>query len=183
MEKFELLDPIAMQHTITRLCFELYERHFPFENTAIIGLQPRGVFLADRIANEIAKIGNPGNLKVGHLDVTFHRDDFRHRDTPLLASKTKMDFLVEGANVVLVDDVLYTGRTIRAGLDALLTFGRPKKVELLVLVDRRYSRDLPIQPDYVGRVVDTITSEKVKVSIQESDREDHVWLLTDKPQK
>ena len=181
MDKFELLSSEALSFTIKRLAFEIYERHYPLQNVVIIGLQPRGVLLSERIVTEVKSLPGGENIKSGCLDVTFHRDDFRHRETPLLPSQTRIDFLVEGAKVILVDDVLYTGRTIRAGLDALLTFGRPAKVELMVLLDRRYSRDLPIQPDYVGKTVDTITSERVQVSFAEADGEDHVWLLTDKP--
>ena len=137
-----LLDSISLNHTITRLCYQLIENHNDFANTAIISLQPRGIYLGNRILNELKNITGNHQIKNGNLDVTFYRDDFRKRENPLVPNSTNIDFLVENKNVVLIDDVLYTGRTIRAGLDALLAFGRPQKVELLVLIDRRYSREI-----------------------------------------
>jgi pyrimidine operon attenuation protein/uracil phosphoribosyltransferase len=112
----------------------------------------------------------------GSLDITFYRDDFRRREKPIIPSVTNIDFSIENKQVILVDDVLFTGRTIRSGLDALLTFGRPTKVQLLVLIDRRFNRDLPIQADYIGKSVDTLFHEKVKVSWLEGDGEDKVEL-------
>ncbi|MEY3424932.1 MAG: hypothetical protein RL679_290, partial [Bacteroidota bacterium] len=114
----------------------------------------------------------------GNLDITFYRDDFRRREKPLIPSATNIDFVIENKNVVLVDDVLFTGRTIRAGLDALLAFGRPNKVELLTLIDRRFNRDLPIQADYIGESVDSLSSEKVSVEWKEIEGEDKVVLYT-----
>jgi pyrimidine operon attenuation protein / uracil phosphoribosyltransferase len=175
-----LLDSEAMNLTLNRLAFELIENHDYFNDTVMLGLQPRGAFLAQRLHRIITEKKSGTGLQIGLLDATFHRDDYRHRDQPLIPSPTRIDFVIENKKVILVDDVLYTGRTIRAGLDAMLTFGRPHTVELLVLVDRRYSRHLPIQPDYVGSVVDTINSEKVKVCWRETDGEDKVWLITDK---
>jgi pyrimidine operon attenuation protein/uracil phosphoribosyltransferase len=117
-------------------------------------------------------------VQCGNLDITFYRDDFRRREKPMIPSITNIDFSIENKRVILVDDVLYTGRTIRSGLDALLTFGRPSKVELLVLIDRRYSRDLPIQADYIGKTVDTLISERVSVEWKETEGEDKVVLFT-----
>jgi pyrimidine operon attenuation protein/uracil phosphoribosyltransferase len=114
----------------------------------------------------------------GTLDITFYRDDFRRTEKPLIPSVTNIDFVIENKKVVLVDDVLYTGRTIRSGLDALLAFGRPQKVELLTLVDRRFRRDLPIQADYIGKTVDTLVSERVSVEWKEIEGEDKVVLYT-----
>jgi pyrimidine operon attenuation protein/uracil phosphoribosyltransferase len=111
------------------------------------------------------------------LDITFFRDDFRSREKQLEANKTKIDFLVENKKVVFIDDVLYTGRSVNAALTAIQTFGRPSEIELLVLIDRRFSRHLPIQPDYRGRQVDAINNEKVKVHWQEQDDEDAVYLI------
>lgn len=181
--QLQLLDAEAFNHTIKRLCYELIENHNNFENTVIIGLQPRGIFLSGRICKELNLITGLDNIKNGHLDVTFYRDDFRRRENPLVPNRTQIDFIIENKNVILVDDVLYTGRTIRAGMDALLAFGRPKKVELVVLIDRRYSRHLPIQPDYVGKVVDTITSDSVKVKWQEIDGNDEVFMITENENK
>ncbi|MES1221636.1 MAG: bifunctional pyr operon transcriptional regulator/uracil phosphoribosyltransferase PyrR, partial [Bacteroidota bacterium] len=125
------------------------------------GLQPRGVFLSDQIVDEIKKEVPDDKINYGKLDITFYRDDIRKELH--IANRTDIPFSIEGKKVVLIDDVLYTGRTIRAALDALLDFGRPEKVELCVLVDRRFSRQFPIQPDYVGKSIDSIISQKVKV--------------------
>jgi pyrimidine operon attenuation protein/uracil phosphoribosyltransferase len=181
--QLQLLNADAFNHTIKRLCYELIENHNNFENTVIIGLQPRGIYLSSRICKELFNIIGLENIPNGHLDVTFYRDDFRRRDSPLVPNRTQIDFIIEDKNVILVDDVLYTGRTIRAGMDALLAFGRPKKVELMVLIDRRYSRHLPIQPDYVGKVVDTITSDNVKVKWNELDGFDEVLMITENHEK
>jgi len=163
--------------TITRLCFQLIENHNNFSETVLIGLQPRGTFLAHRIHEQLNSILGNNPIKIGDLDITFFRDDFRKHDNPLIPSSSKVDFIIENKKVVLIDDVLFTGRTIRAGLDAMLAFGRPSRVELMVLIDRRYSRDLPIQPDYVGMTVDTISSEKVKVLWKQTEGEDKVIML------
>jgi len=160
------------------LCHELIENHGDFTKTAIIGLQPRGIYLANRIVKRLAELTEVVDIKHGDLDITFHRDDFRRKSEPPTPSDTRMDFTIEDANVVLIDDVLYTGRTIRAGLDALLAFGRPKSVELMVLIDRRFSRHLPIQPNYVGQSVDSIASERVEVSWADTDAIDQVTLLS-----
>jgi pyrimidine operon attenuation protein/uracil phosphoribosyltransferase len=117
------------------------------------------------------------NLNIGYLDITFFRDDFRRTDKYLEANKTKIDFLVEGKKVVFIDDVLFTGRSIRSALTAIQSFGRPSEIELLVLIDRRFSRHLPIQPDYRGRQVDSINNEKVKVCWLENEGEDVVYLI------
>src|SRR5204862_3955186 len=133
-------------------------------------------FLARRIQKELHSILKNKKVNTGELDITFYRDDFRKKE--LIPNRTNIDFIIEDKNVVLVDDVLFTGRTIRAGLDAMLAFGRPKDVELLVLIDRRLSRHLPIQAKYIGKTIDSIASEKVKVEWKESDGEDKVTLLS-----
>jgi pyrimidine operon attenuation protein/uracil phosphoribosyltransferase len=147
--------------TIKRLAHQVLENNADFSNTVLIGLQPRGVFLSDRIVEEIKKELPNETIHYGKLDITFYRDDVRKELH--IANSTDIPFSIEGKRVVLIDDVLYTGRTIRAALDALLDFGRPGKVELCVLIDRRFSRQLPIQPDYVGKSIDSIISQKVKV--------------------
>ena len=147
--------------TIKRLANQLLENHDDLHNTVIIGIQPRGIYVSDRIVSEIKKETAPEKVKYGKLDITFYRDDIRNQLH--MPNKTDINFSIEGCNVILIDDVLYTGRTIRAALDALLAFGRPEKVELCILVDRRFNRQLPIQPDYVGKYIDTIVSQKVKV--------------------
>jgi len=119
------------------------------------------------------------NIKKGNLDITFFRDDFRRKDGIVSANSNTIDFIIEGQNVILIDDVLWTGRTIRAAMDALLAYGRPEKVELMVLIDRRFSRQLPIEPDYIGQKVDSLNSQKVKVSWKETEGEDKVILLSE----
>ncbi len=141
----------------------------------IIGLQPRGVFLSDRIVQELEKLIPPATIQYGKLDITFYRDDVRK--SLHIASNTDIPFSIENKNVILVDDVLYTGRTIRAALDALLDYGRPAKVALCVLVDRRFSRELPIQPDYLGKAIDTIYSQRVTVLWKENNDSEQVMLL------
>jgi len=147
--------------TIKRLAHQILETNHELTNTVVIGLQPRGVFLSDRLVEEIRKEIPGNNFNYGKLDITFYRDDVRNELHK--ANQTDILFSIEGKKVILVDDVLYTGRTIRAALDALLDYGRPEKVELCVLIDRRLSRQFPIQPDYVGKTIDSITSQKVKV--------------------
>ena len=173
-----ILDSTQFDLTIKRLAHQLIENHNNFSNTIIIGLQPRGIFLAERIKAELKAIDAKNNIQLGSLDVTFYRDDYRRQESPLVPSKTEMNFDVEEKNVVLVDDVLFTGRTIRAGLDAMLAFGRPKTVELLVLINRRYERHLPIQADYIGKNIHSIVSERAKVSWADTDGEDKVILYT-----
>lgn len=149
--------------TVKRLANQILENVSDSANIALIGIQPRGVFLSDRIIEDIKKEfpAEANKLKYGKLDITFYRDDVR--DELHTANETEIPFSIENKNVILVDDVLYKGRTVRAALDALLTFGRPNKVELCVLIDRRFSRELPIQPDYCGKAIDSINSQKVKV--------------------
>lgn len=180
MNPVNILNSDQLAITITRLCQQLIENHGDFKETAIVGLQPRGVFLANRIVKELRELTGISKIRHGALDITFYRDDFRRKDTPAIASETQMNFEVEGLNVVLIDDVLYTGRTIRAGLDALLAFGRPNRVELLVLIDRRFSRHLPVQADYRGRTVDAISSERVAVDWKETEGVDQVTLYATK---
>lgn len=173
-----ILDSTQFDLTIKRLAHQLIENHNNFSNTIIIGLQPRGIFLAERIKAELNAIDKNYNVPAGSLDVTFYRDDYRRQDNPLVPNKTEMNFDIEDKDVILVDDVLFTGRTIRSGLDAMLAFGRPKTVELLVLINRRYERHLPIQADYIGKNVHTIVSERAKVSWAATDGEDKVTLYT-----
>lgn len=180
MQNLTLLDGPKFQITIQRLCRQLIENHNNFSDSVILGIQPRGPFLAKRIAAELKAILPEAAIFSGDLDITFYRDDFRRRENPLVPNQTRIDFIIENKKVILVDDVLWTGRTIRAALDAMLAFGRPQKVELLVLVDRRYSRHLPIEPDYIGIQVDSVASQKVIVSWKEADEADKVVLLSEK---
>lgn len=171
-----ILDSKHIEITVTRLCHQLIEVHNDFSNSVIIGLQPRGIYLSKRIHTKLSEILKTKKILCGSLDTTFYRDDFRKKE--LVPNATEIDFIIEDKNVVLIDDVLYTGRTIRAGLDAMLAFGRPKDVELLVLIDRRLSRHLPIQAKYIGKTIDSIASEKVKVDWKETDGSDKVTLLS-----
>tara|TARA_B100000683_G_scaffold277941_1_gene341058 strand:+ start:9670 stop:10128 length:459 start_codon:yes stop_codon:yes gene_type:complete len=146
------------------------ENHSDFSNTVLIGLQPRGVMLAARLQQCLDEIHPEFNVELGSLDITFYRDDFRRRKNPLVPSSTQLNVSLEDKKVVLIDDVLYTGRTVRAALDAMLDFGRPSSVELLVLIDRRLSRHVPIQPDYVGHTVDVVAEERVTVEWGDNER-------------
>ncbi|GGW62050.1 pyrimidine operon attenuation protein/uracil phosphoribosyltransferase [Winogradskyella epiphytica] len=172
-----LLNSKEVNITLHRLACQLIENHDDFSETVLIGIQPRGVFLADRLAQMLREDYGINNIQLGHLDITFFRDDFRRGEKPLEANKTTIDFIVEDKNVVFIDDVLYTGRSIRSALTAIQSFGRPKNVELLTLIDRRFSRHLPIQPNYRGRQVDAIDKQKVKVNWIENDGEDSVYLV------
>ncbi|CAH8286329.1 pyrimidine operon attenuation protein/uracil phosphoribosyltransferase [Mariniflexile fucanivorans] len=177
MSQKVLLNEKEVNIILHRLACQLIEKHNDFSNTVLIGLQPRGVFLADRIAKILREDYKVKNIQLGHLDITFFRDDFRRGEKPLEANATQINFLVEDKNVVFIDDVLYTGRSIRAALTAIQSFGRPNEIELLTLIDRRFSRHLPIQPNYRGRQVDVINNEKVKVNWKEYDNEDSVYLI------
>lgn len=157
-----LLQKQQLHITLQRLAHQLAEHHDDFKQAAIIGIQPRGVFLSDRIV-EIMRGIVPGPIPYGKLDITFYRDDVHKGGGLHLPSANDIAFSVEGRAVVLIDDVLHTGRTIRAAMDALLAYGRPSRVELLALIDRRFSREVPVQPDYVGQSIDTIMSQKVRV--------------------
>ncbi len=163
--------------TLERLAHQLLENHADFSDAVLIGMQPRGIFLSDRIHSKLKALLPGAVIPYGKLDITFYRDDFNTSNELHVASETDINFSIEGKKVILVDDVLYTGRTIRAGLDALLDFGRPASVELLVLIDRRFSRELPIQSDYLGMTVDSVASQKVKVLWKEQDKKDEVVLI------
>ncbi len=177
MSQKVLLNAKEVNIILHRLACQLIEKHTDFSNTVLIGLQPRGKYLADRIAKLLREDYKVKNVQLGHLDITFYRDDFRRGEKPLEANTTQIDFLVEDKNIVFIDDVLYTGRSIRAALTAIQSFGRPNEIELLTLIDRRFSRHLPIQPDYRGRQVDVINNEKVIVHWKENENEDVVYLI------
>ena len=177
MERKQLLTSKELDVILHRLACQLIENHTDFSDTVLIGLQPRGVFLAQRLVAMLGKEYQVAGIQYGALDITFFRDDFRRGEKPLAANTTDIPFLVEDKKVVFIDDVLYTGRSIRAALTALQSFGRPSKVELLVVIDRRFSRDLPIQPDYIGKAVDAINKERVVVNWASQDGEDAVYLV------
>jgi pyrimidine operon attenuation protein/uracil phosphoribosyltransferase len=178
-----LLDDAAVARTLSRIAHELIERNAALDELALVGIHTRGVPLADRLRLLVAERSGV-TVDVGAVDITFHRDDVLARGggSPLHAQPvvrgTELDFALEGKTVVLVDDVLYTGRTIRAAIDALLEYGRPARVQLAVLIDRGH-RELPIRPDYVGKNVPTASTERVSVELREIDGQDRVLLAGD----
>ncbi|MEP0132914.1 MAG: bifunctional pyr operon transcriptional regulator/uracil phosphoribosyltransferase PyrR [Eudoraea sp.] len=178
MSQKVLLSSKEINIILHRLACQLLEHHLDFTQTVLIGIQPRGIFLAQRLSKILKEDYGVKQINLGLLDITFYRDDFRRGEKTLEASSTKIDFLVEGKKVVLIDDVLYTGRSIRAALTAIQSFGRPKEIELLTLIDRRFSRHLPIQPNYRGRQVDAINEERVKVMWKENDGKDIIYLVS-----
>lgn len=172
-----LLNHKEVNIILHRLACQLIEKHTNFSNTILVGLQPRGIYLANRIKTILQNEYGINQVQSGQLDITFYRDDFRRSDKPLTANTTEMDYAVEGKQIVFIDDVLYTGRSIRAALTAIQSYGRPISIELLILIDRRFSRHLPIQPDYRGRQVDAIDDEKVVVNWSETQGEDSVYMI------
>lgn len=179
MQKRLLFNSKLLKITIARLCEHLIENHQDFSNTVILGMQPKGIYLAERIAKGLKAALNK-EIKLGYLDITFHRDDFRRREVPLTPNKTNVPFIIENKKVILIDDVLYTGRSVRAALDAMTMFGRPSKVELLVLIDRMYSRDIPVEANYIGRKVNTLPSQRILVELEEQGKkEDKIWLMNE----
>jgi pyrimidine operon attenuation protein/uracil phosphoribosyltransferase len=172
-----LISEQQLPSIIKRLAHQILETYPGLTNAVIVGLQPRGVFLSDRIVAALHQELTADKVQYGKLDITFYRDDVR-RDLHM-AKATDLPFSIEGKTVILIDDVLFTGRTIRAALDALLSFGRPSKVSLCVLVDRKPSRELPIQPDFTGKEMVDISPYKVKVRWKENDGVDDVILLVD----
>ena len=178
-----LLNSKEIEIILHRLACQLIENHLDFSNTVLIGIQPRGIYLAERLTSILRDEYGVKDIELGYLDITFYRDDFRRSEKILEANKTKINFVVENKKVVFIDDVLYTGRSIRAALTEIQSFGRPEEIELLVLIDRRFSRHLPIQPNYRGRQVDAINEEKVKVSWIENDGEDMIYLINQEKNK
>ena len=171
----KILNAKQISTIISRLSYQLIEDHNDFNQTALIAIQPRGVLFAKRILKMLNK--KSIDVDLGILDITFFRDDFRRNQRSLKASRTDLNFSIENKTIVLIDDVLYTGRSIRAALDAIQSYGRPSSVQLLNLIDRRFSRELPIQPDYCGIQVDSIMNQKVIVKWFENDNEDSVYLI------
>jgi pyrimidine operon attenuation protein / uracil phosphoribosyltransferase len=170
-----ILTEKELELTIQRLSHQLLENHLSYQDLVIIGIQPRGIFFSDRIIQEVNLQIAPEKITYGKMDITFYRDDIRQGLHTI--NRTDIPFSIENKTVILVDDVLYTGRTVRAAMDALLAYGRPAKVELCVLIDRRFSREVPIQADYTGRSIDTIITQKVKVLWKERDAKEEVVLL------
>lgn len=176
-QKRLILSSPLLEIMTSRLCQQLIENHADFSQTVVMGLQPRGIYFAERVVNELKARLNK-TIEFGYLDATFYRDDFRRRDTPLVPNKTSVPFLIEGKKVILIDDVMATGRMVKAALDAMSAFGRPHQVELMVLIDRRYNRNLPFEPDYSGMKVNTLDTQRVLVEWTEQGFEaDRIWLV------
>jgi pyrimidine operon attenuation protein/uracil phosphoribosyltransferase len=177
-----LMDGAQLERTLRRIAHEIVEKHPDLDEVALVGIYTRGANLAFRLRDLVETFAGT-RIPTGALDVTFYRDDVTMRGserapgTPPVARDTRLDFDVEGRSVVLVDDVLSTGRTIRAAIDALFDYGRPRRIQLAVLVDRGH-RELPIRPDYVGKNVPTARSERVQVHVDEVDGIDRIVLLT-----
>lgn len=169
------MDAGDIARAVTRIAHEILERNKGIKDLALVGIRTGGVHLAHRLVRRIHDIEGT-QIPIGELDITLYRDDLSLRKDQPILRKTSVPFKISDLKVVLVDDVLFTGRTIRAGLDAMLAFGRPASVQLLVLIDRRFNRELPIQPDYVGRWVDSIGDQRVSVEWAELDGKDRVLL-------
>ena len=176
LEEREILNKESIVIAIERLCHQLIEVHNTFDNTVLIGVQPRGTYLNNRILKKLKLIVPNSEIESGNVDISFYRDDLMRRETPIVPEVMDINLSLEGKDVVLIDDVLFTGRSIRSAIDALMTFGRPKSIELLTLVDRRFSRHLPIQPNYVGKTIDAMESEKIIVEWEEITGLDRVLI-------
>lgn len=174
-EKALIMDEDAMNRAITRISYEIVEKNKGTEGLVIIGIQRRGVTLSKRIAAKIKEIEGE-DVPVGILDITLYRDDLSMLDYSPVINGTEIDFMITDTKIVLVDDVLFTGRTIRAAIDSLMDYGRPKMIQLAVLIDRGY-RELPIRPDYVGKNVPTSILETVNVQVDEFDGINRVTIL------
>ncbi|HMQ08264.1 MAG TPA: bifunctional pyr operon transcriptional regulator/uracil phosphoribosyltransferase PyrR [Saprospiraceae bacterium] len=166
--------------TIDRLCHQLVESFTSSMSFCLIGIQERGAVFSDRIKERIHQLYPESDFSYGKLDISFYRDDFRTREKPLKVSSTEMDFLVEGLHVVLIDDVLYTGRTVHSAMAALMDFGRPASIRYMTLVDRRFNRHFPIKADYSGITVDAVDEAYVKVEWSHLNGEDRILLFSAK---
>jgi len=176
MQNKILLDSKKIEIILRRLVYELIENHKDFDETVLLGLQPRGIFFIDKIL-EVFKRDHPNiKIKSGILDYTFFRDDFRRSEKTLSASSTKINFSIENKNVVLIDDVLFTGRSIKAAMSSIDTYGRPKSIELLVLIDRRFKREIPIAANYCGAKIDTFKGDRVKVLWGEKLKDNVIYI-------
>jgi len=175
-----ILESGRFKLAIDRICYQLIETYDDFKETCLVGIQPRGTLLANRIHQRLLEITRVSKIEYGKLDITFFRDDFRTSDKPLLPHSNEFDFLVDNKKVILIDDVLYTGRTIQAAMTALNHYGRPTNVELVVMVDRRFNRHLPIQPDFSGITVDSVDQAYVKVLWEEEFTQAKVILYATK---
>ena len=173
-----ILEPPRFGLAVERIARHLHERYGDFEDAALVGIQPRGVFFAERLHERL--VAHAPALPFGKLDITFFRDDLQLGNTSLVPDPMEMSFSTEGKRVILVDDVLYTGRTINAAMSALQTLGRPAQVELVVMVERRFRRQVPIAPDYFGMQVDALAEAYVRVRWADHDGRDEITLYANK---
>lgn len=177
MKSTEILNSLQVSLTINRLCSQLIESHHDFSESVLIGLQPNGIFFSNRL-KKCLEDSIHNKVLTGSLDITFFRDDFGRKEKPLIPSVTNIDFSIENKKVILIDDVFFTGRTVRSALDAVMTFGRPQSVEFLTLIERRFVQNLPIRADYIGKSIDTIQEEKVNVFWKEKHGKDQILLYS-----
>ncbi len=177
----QIADSIRFDLIIQKLAFQVLENHEAIEKLCIIGIQERGVLMADRLVKVLRSSLESQSFQYGKLDIAFYRDDYRIRSTPIKASKTNIDFGIDKMKILLVDDVLYTGRTVHAAITALQDLGRPASIELLCMVDRRFNRHFPIQANYVGMAVDALENAYVEVQWKEKDGQDQIILHSGKP--
>ncbi len=174
----QILSPQRFKITLLRLAHEIIENHRVEDPLYIIGIQERGVVLAERLIALIQSKNIPSPIHFGKLDITFYRDDYRLRETPLRATATEIDFDIEGKKIILMDDVLYTGRTIQAAMSALQDIGRVDQIRLLTMVDRRFNRHLPIRSDYTGLQVDSLDEAYVRVQWEGIDGQDKILIYS-----
>ena len=170
----EIYDEMAVKRALTRMTYEIIERNKGIDNLVIVGIKTRGAYLAQRIAKRLEQLEG-ASVPVGELDISMYRDDRKHTDDPVVKD-SQLQFDITGKHVILVDDVLFTGRTIRAALDALMDQGRPDRINLAVLVDRGH-RELPIRPDFIGKNIPTAMDEQVAVYVKEIDGKDGIELI------
>ncbi|MEZ4911766.1 MAG: bifunctional pyr operon transcriptional regulator/uracil phosphoribosyltransferase PyrR [Saprospiraceae bacterium] len=178
-----IVDENRFHLIIKKLTHQILENHENIENLCLIGIQERGVYLAERLHQVFKTIDPLLSYQYGKLDITFYRDDYRIRQSPIKASKTEIEFSINQKNVILVDDVVYTGRTVHAAISALQDLGRPSKIELLSLVDRRFNRHFPIKSNYVGISVDALDEAYVQVQWKEREGQDRIMMFSGKPSK
>lgn len=176
MTKNELLDGPSMTRALTRIAHEIIERNKGIDECILVGIKTRGAYLAKQLAERIEKIEGKA-IRIGELDITLYRDDLstKHANEQAHVEQVDIDYVVTNQKIILVDDVLYTGRTVRAALDAIMDLGRPSQIQLAVLIDRGH-RELPIRADYVGKNVPTSGTERIVVHLQETDGEDCVTI-------
>jgi pyrimidine operon attenuation protein/uracil phosphoribosyltransferase len=174
-----ILNKKKIEIILNRLCHQLIENHQDFSNTVLISLLPRGKYIGKIICKKLKEI-TCKDVVYGELDISFYRDDLRNKSEPIVPHKMNMNLSVDNKDVVIIDDVLFTGRSVRSAIDALMPFGRPNSIELLVFIDRRLKRHLPIQPNYTGKIIDSIDSEKVIVNIEKNNDIKNILILKSK---